>query len=99
MGVVFSYGGYPFSFGGKGGETGYFVSVHFICGAGTMLLGGVSISYGCSLFIGGVGHFLAVVFFIGMGYGIVPATPPHGEQRSRDQLLPYTRSKVNDTVL
>ena len=50
-----------------------------------MLLGGVSISYGGSLFIGGVGHFLGVVFFIGMGYGVVPATLPHvhREQRSR----------------
>ena len=63
-----------------------------------MPLGGVSISYGVSLIIGGVGHFLGVVF-IGMGYGVAPATPPHGEQRSLDQLLPYTRSKVNDTVL
>ena len=38
-------------------------------------------------------------FFIGMGYGVVPATPSHEEQRSRDQLLTYTRSKVNDKVL
>ena len=88
MGVFFSSGGYLFSFGG-GGRRDW----------GTMLLGGGSISYGGSLFIGGVGHFLGVVFFIGMGYGVVPATPPHGEQRSRDQLLPYTRSKVNDTML
>ena len=45
------------------------------------------------VFIGGVSHFLGV-FFIGMGYGVLPATPPHREQRSCDQLLPYTRSKV-----
>ena len=66
-----------------------------------MVLGGVSISYGGSLIFGGVGHFMGVVFFIGTGsgYGVVPATPPHGEQRSRDQMLPCTRSKVNDTVL
>ena len=32
-----------------------------------------------------------------LSWGVVPATPPHGEQRSRDQLLPYIRSKVNDT--
>ena len=70
--------------------------------AGTMLLGRVSISYGGSLFIEGVhGPFLGGSFFIGMGYGIVPTTLPHihREQRSHDQLLPYTRSKVNDTVL
>ena len=33
-----------------------------------------------SLFIGGVGHFLGVVFLLAcMGYGVVPATPPHEE--------------------
>ena len=38
-----------------------------ILGGGTMLLGGVSISYGGSLFIGGVGHFLEVVFLLAWG--------------------------------
>ena len=59
-----------------------------------MPLGGVSISYGVSLINGGVGHFLGVVFFIGMGYGVAPATPPHGEQRSLDQHILGQRSMI-----
>ena len=61
FGGSLSSGGYPFPFGGRGGDG--IVSVHFIWGGGTMLFGGVSISYGGSLFIGEVGHFLGVVFY------------------------------------
>ena len=61
-GVSILFGGsfffcvYPFLLQGGAGK-GSFVSIHFILG-GTMLLGGVSISYVYSLIIGGVGHFL-----------------------------------------
>ena len=55
-----------------------------------------------------IGHVLRCIVLFWKGVHFIlggggrrswPATPPHGEQRSRDQLQPCTRSKVTDTVL
>ena len=71
MGVVFPSGGgggggVSILFWGEGGDGIFLIQCRFHL-RGTMLLGGVSISYGGSLFIGGVGHFLGVVFLLAWG--------------------------------